>query len=164
MSRLRRRDLIPDDTPIMGIFKDTKIVRGNWGRQLQADVLVTKGEYKGTQFPVWFSFGKDDSDGEEYIPYMGPLFQAFAMVEPDLENIVDDDNLSDREYEKFIKNATKKLDGFEFRGRAGIKEPKDKEGNPKLDKNGQPKRNQILQPGSFGPAEDPDKIAEQIPF
>ena len=68
VSRLRRREEIPEGTPIEGVFKDVKLEHGKFGRQIPVNVLVTKGDYKGTQFPDWFSFAKD-SDGEEYIPY-----------------------------------------------------------------------------------------------
>ena len=43
MGRLRRRELIPEDTPITGTLKDPKIVYGQFGRQVQCGVLVTKG-------------------------------------------------------------------------------------------------------------------------
>jgi len=50
MGRLRRRDLIPDDTPITATLKEPKIVHGKFGRQVETKALVTKGEYKGTEF------------------------------------------------------------------------------------------------------------------
>lgn len=146
MSRLRRRDLIPEDTPITGTFKEPKIVHGKFGRQVEAKVLTTKGEYKGTEFKDWFSFGKDDTDGEEFIPYGGILYDVLAMVEPNIEEVLDDDNLSEKKYQQFVKNAVKKLDGFEFIARVGIKAPKN---NPE-------KKRNFLQPGSIGPAVDED--------
>jgi hypothetical protein len=164
MGKLRRRELIPEDTPITAIIKDPKIVHGNWGRQVQTDVLVTKGEHKGTQFRQWFPFGKDESDGEEFIPYGGPLYQAFAMVEPNLDEILDDENLTEKKYQQFVKSAVKKLDGFEITARAGIRAPKDSDGNPKKDKNGNPKRNQNLQPGSFGPHMDSEEDFDELPM
>jgi hypothetical protein len=161
MGKLRRRELIPDDTPITALLKDVKIVHGNFGRQVEAGVLVLKGDYKGTQFRTWFSFAKDDSDGEEFVPDGGPLYQALAMVEPKIDEILNDENLTEKKYQQWVKQAVKKLDGLEIMGRVGIKEPKDRDGNPKLDKNGNPKRNQYLIPGTFGPYEDPNEALDR---
>jgi hypothetical protein len=147
MGRLRRRDLIPGDTPITATLKETKIVHGQFGRQVQAEVLVTKGEYKGTQFRNWWSFAKDDSDNEEFIPYGGPLYQGFAMVAPDIDEVLDDENINERKYQAFVKRATKELEGFEIVGRVGIK----------VNKKDESKKNNFLQPGTFGPALDPEE-------
>jgi hypothetical protein len=160
MGKLRRRELIPEDTPITATLTDVKLVHGQFGRQVQADVLVTAGEYKGTKFRNWFSFGKDDGDGEEFIPYGRDLYQAFAMVEPDIDAVLDDENLTERKYQQFVKKATKALDDFEIQGRVGIK----------VNKKDESKKNNVLQSGSFGPAQDPeadfDDIAmeEKAPF
>jgi len=156
--RLRRRELIPEDTPIVGVIKDLKIVHGQFGRQVESQILVTEGDFKGTQFKCWFSFGKDESDGEEFVPYGGALYQLLAMVEPNIDEILDDDDLTEKKYQQFVKQTVKKLDGFTIMARAGIREPRDKNGMPKKDKNGNPKRNQILQPGSFGPNKDSDEV------
>ena len=164
MGKLRRRDLIPDDTPIVATIKEPKIVHGKFGRQVECKVLVTQGEYKGTDFKDWFSFGKDEADGEEFIPYGLALYQALAMVEPNLDEVLDDENLSEKKYQQFVKGAVKKLDGFEITARAGIRAPKDSDGNPKKDKNGNPKRNQNLQPGSFGPYVDPEEDFDELPM
>jgi len=66
-SRLRRRELIPEDTPIVGETKQVKLVTGQFGRQVETKVLVTQGEYKGTEFKDWLSFGKDEADGEDRV-------------------------------------------------------------------------------------------------
>src|SRR5215207_6502399 len=108
MGRLRRRDLIPDDTPITATLKETKIVHGKFGRQVETKALVTKGEYKGTEFKDWFSFGRDEDTAEEFIPY------GLAL------------------YQQFVKNAVKKLDGLEIMGRVGVKAPKN---NPEKKRN-----------------------------
>jgi hypothetical protein len=152
MGKLRRRELIPEDTPITATLTDVKLVHGQFGRQVQADVLVTAGEYKGTKFRNWFSFGKDDGDGEEFIPYGGPLYQALAMVAPNIDEVLDDENLTDRKYQQFVKRATKALEDFEIMGRVGIK----------VNKKDESKKNNILQPGSFGPARDPEEGFEDI--
>jgi hypothetical protein len=71
---------------------------------------VTEGEYRGTKFRNWFSFGKDETDGEEFIPYGGPLYQLFAMVAPDIDEVLDDENLPERKYQQFVKRAAKALE------------------------------------------------------
>jgi hypothetical protein len=162
MGKLRRRELIPDDTPIVAILKDPKIVHGNFGRQVQHEVLVIQGEYKGTQFRNWWSFGKDDSDGEEFVPYGGPLYQGLAMADPAIDKVLDDESITEKKYQQWLNQTVKKLDGFEILGRAGVKEPKEKDGTPKKDKNGNPKRIQILQPGTFGPYEDTETDFDEI--
>jgi len=157
-SRLRRREEIPEGTPIEGILKDVKLEHGRFSRQIATNVLVTKGEsegkqYRGTQFPEWFSFAKD-ADGEEYIPYGGPVYQVLAMADPNIDEILDDDELTDKKYEQWLKKTVKELEGFEFMARAGIKRSMNKDGTPILDKNGNPKKRQQLEPGSFGPIEE----------
>jgi len=154
MGRLRRRDLIPDDTPITATLKEPKIVHGKFGRQVETKALVTKGEYKGTEFKDWFSFGRDEDTAEEFIPYGLALYQAFAMVEPNIDDILDDENLSEKQYQQFVKNAVKKLDGLEIMGRVGVKAPKN---NPE-------KKRNCLVPGTFGPAEDPEAAFKDIPI
>jgi hypothetical protein len=152
VGKLRRRELIPEDEQITAILKDVKTVHGQFGRQVQAEVLVTKGDYKGTQFRNWFSFAKDDSDGEEFIPYGGPLYQLFAMVAPDIDDLLNDDNMNERKYQAFVKRATKELEGFEIVGRVGIK----------VNKKDESKKNNFLQPGMFGPVLDPEEGFEQL--
>jgi hypothetical protein len=151
-SKLRRRELIPEDTPVTATINDPKIVHGQYGRQVEAKILVTNGEYKGTEFRTWFSFGKDKEDGEEYIPYGGPLYQALAMVEPNLDEVLDDDNLTEKKYQAFIKKAVTSLDSLEIMGRIGVKTPKNKPEN----------KSNILQPGTFGPVQDPDEVFEEL--
>jgi hypothetical protein len=145
--KLRRRDLIPEDEMITAILKDVKSVHGRFGRQVQTEVLVTKGDYKGTQFRTWFPFATDKDTKEEYIDYGRPLYQLFAMVAPDIDDVLDDDDITERKYEAFIKKATKELEGFEIVARVGIK----------VGKEDPSKKNNILQPGSLGPYEDPDE-------
>ena len=152
MGKLRRRELIPEDENIVATINEPKLVHGQFGRQLQTQIRVVEGEYKGTEFRNWFSFGKDKEDGEEFIPYGGPLYQAFAMVEPNIDTVLDDENLTEKKYQKFVKDAAAKLDGFKIRGRVGIKTPKN---NPE-------KKSNILQPGSFGPYEDPEEDYEDL--
>jgi hypothetical protein len=152
MGKLRRRELIPEGEQILAILKDVKIVHGQFSRQVQAEVLVIKGEYKGTQFRNWFSFAKDDSDNEEFIPYGGPLYQLLAMVAPDIDAVLDDENLNERKYQAFVKKAVKNLEEFEIVGRVGIK----------VNKKDESKKNNFLQPGTFGPAPNPDEGFDEI--
>jgi hypothetical protein len=152
MGKLRRRELIPEDEQILAILKDVRIVHGQFGRQVQSEVLVTKGEYKGTQFRNWFSFAKDDSDNEEFIPYGGPLYQLLSMVAPDIDAVLDDEDINDRKYQAFVKKAVKNLEEFEIVGRVGIK----------VNKKDESKKNNFLQPGTFGPVLDPDAVFEGL--
>jgi hypothetical protein len=152
MGKLRRRELIPEDTPITAILTDVKLVHGQFGRQVETKPLVTKGEYKGTQFRNWWSFAKDDSDGDEFIPYGGPLYQALAMAAPDIDEVLDDDNLTEKKYQQFVKRAVKGLEGFEITSRVGIK-------TSKKDEN---KKSNFLVPGTFGPVVDSEEDFEDI--
>jgi hypothetical protein len=152
MGKLRRRELIPEDEQIVAILKDVKTMHGQFGRQVQAEVLTTKGDYKGTQFRNWFSFAKDDSDGEEFIPYGGPLYQLLAMAAPDIDEVLDDENLNERKYQAFVKKAVKNLEEFEIVGRVGIK----------VNKKDESKKNNFLQPGTFGPVPNPDEGFDDI--
>jgi len=144
--KLRRRELIPEDTNVVATINEPKLVHGQFGRQLQAQVRVVEGEYKGTEFRTWFSFGKDKEDGEEFIPYGGALYSALAVVAPNIDEVLDDENLSEKKYQAFVKKATNDLDGLRIRARVGVKVPKN---NPD-------KKSNTLQPGTFGPLEDLD--------
>jgi hypothetical protein len=152
MSRLRRRKIIPDDTVIHAVLEDPKLVHGKFGRQVEAKVRVLDGDYKGTMFKTWLSFAKDKDTGEEYIPYGGPLYQALSLVNDDVEVILDDDDLSESDYEKFLKKSVKALDEFEISARVGVKAPKDK---PE-------KKSNFLQPDTFGPYVDPDEALAEM--
>src|SRR5215212_1799336 len=120
-SKLRRRELIPEDEPITAVLTETKIVHGRFGRQVEFKPRVIKGQYKGTEFKDWFSFGRDKDTEEEYVPYGGPLYTALSMVEANIDKVLDDENLTEKKYQAFITDAVKKLDGFEIRARVGIK-------------------------------------------
>src|SRR3954467_6771471 len=146
-SRLQRRELIPEDEQVTATLNELKLVHGNYGRQIEHKVRVTSGEFKGTEFRGWFSFGKDQESGEEYVPHGAPLYQALAMVEPDLDTVLNDDDLTEKKYEQFIKKSLTKLEGFKVITRVGVKAAKN---NPE-------KKSNILQPGSFGPHKDPDE-------
>ena len=74
------------------------------------------------------------------------------MVESNIDKVLDDENLTEKKYQAFIKDAVKKLDGFEIRARVGIKSPK----------NDPEKKRNFLQPGSFGPYEDPEANFDEI--
>jgi hypothetical protein len=149
--KLRRRELIPEDTPIKAMITEPKVVHGQYGRQVEAKIVVNRGDYKGTTFKSWFSFSRDN-DGEEFISYGAPLYQLLALVEPKIDEVLDDDDLTERKYQAFVKGAVKKLAEFEIMGRVGVKVPKN---NPE-------KKSNILQPGSFGPAQDPDEAFADI--
>jgi len=70
-------------------------------------ITVTEGgeenEYKGTTFKSWFSFGKDKDTGEEYIAYGAPLYQLLSLVAPNLDDVLEDENLSDKELPRWRK-------------------------------------------------------------
>jgi hypothetical protein len=156
MSRLRKRQIIPQDTAIRATLTEPKIVHGRFGRQVELVTKVTRGgdenEYRGTTFKTWFSFGKDEDTAEEYIAYGGPLYQLLSLVADDLDDVLEDDDLSDREYEKFVKKAVKALDALDIVARVGVKVNK-KDAN---------KKNNFLQPGTFGVYRDPDEGFEDL--
>jgi hypothetical protein len=143
VGKLRRRELIPEDEQVVAAINEPKIVHGQFGRQIEAKIVVTGGEYKGTQFKDWFSFSKDKEDGEEFISYGGPLYSLLSLVEPDIDKVLDDENLTEKKYQKFVKDAVKNLDEVQILARVGQKAPKNKPEN---------KRN-FLQPGTIGLAE-----------
>jgi hypothetical protein len=155
-SRLRKRQIIPEDTHIKATLTDPKIVHGQYGRQVETVVNVTEGgdsnEYKGTTFKTWFSFGKDNETGEEYIAYGGPLYQLLSLVAPNLDDVLEDEDLSEREYEKFIKKAVRELDDLEIVARVGVK----------TNKKDETKKSNFLQYGTFGPYRDPDEDFEAL--
>jgi hypothetical protein len=163
-SRLRKKQIIPEDTTIRATLADPKIVHGNFGRQVELMVNVTEGgennEYKGTTFKTWFSFGKDKETGEEYIAYGGPLYQLLSLVAKDLDEVLEDEDLPNSDYEKFIKKAVKAVDELDLNARTGIKVKKGDENKPVQEQ----KRNNLLQSGTFGPYQDPDEGFEALPM
>jgi hypothetical protein len=163
-SRLRKKQIIPEDTTIRATLADPKIVHGNFGRQVELMVNVTEGgennEYKGTTFKTWFSFGKDKETGEEYIAYGGLLYQLLSLVAKDLDEVLEDEDLPNSDYEKFIKKAVKAVDELDLNARTGIKVKKGDENKPVQEQ----KRNNLLQSGTFGPYQDPDEGFEALPM
>jgi hypothetical protein len=153
-SKLRRRELIPEDETITALLSEPKLVHGQFGRQLQVDVQVVDGEYRGTTFRTWFGFSKDKESGEEFISYGGPLYQIFAMVEPEIDEILDDENLTEKKYEQFCKKTANKLDEVKIMARVGVKAPKN---NPE-------KKSNVLQPGTVGLYRDPDKDFDDLQY
>jgi hypothetical protein len=157
MSRLRKRLIIPEDTQIRANLTDPKIVHGNFGRQAEAQVNVTHAvddegnDYKGTTFKAWFSFGQDKDTKEEYIAYGGPLYQLLLMTRQNLDEVLEDENLSNANYEKFLKKAIRDLDDMEIMARVGVKTSKKDES----------KKNNFLQSGTFGPYVDPDEALNE---
>ena len=147
-SRLRKRQIIPEDTFIRALITDPKIAHGKFGRQVEAAIKVTEGsennEYKGTTFKTWFNFGQDKDTKEEYIAYDGPLYQLFSMVAPNLDEVLEDEDLSNADYEKFLKKTVRELDDLEIVARVGVKTARD-------DKT---KKSNFLQSGTFGPEDD----------
>src|SRR5215212_5834230 len=127
-------------------------------------ITVTEGgeenEYKGTIFKVWFSFGKDKDTGEEYIAYGGPLYQLLSLVAPNLDEVLEDEDLPNSDYEKFIKKSVKAVDEMDLSARTGIKVKKGDENKPVQEQ----KRNNLLQSGTFGPYQDPDEGFEALPM
>jgi hypothetical protein len=149
--RLRRREIIPEDTPIVATINEPKLVHGQYGRQLQAQVRVIKGDYRGTEFRTWFSFGKDKEDGEEYVPYGGPLHTVLSLGAPNLDEFLDsNESLNEKKYQAFVKKAANDLDGVKIMARVGVK----------ANRNNPEKKSNILQPGSIGTYEDPDEALD----
>jgi hypothetical protein len=143
-SRLRKRQIIPEETTIRATLTDPKLVHGQFGRQVEVMVNVTEGgeenEYRGTQFKTWFSFGKDKESGEEYVAYGGPLYQLLGMVAPNVDDVLEDEDLSNGDYEKFIKKTVRELDDLDIVAKVGVRVGK-KDAN---------KKNNFLMPGTFG--------------
>jgi len=156
MSRLRKRLIIPEDTNIRATLTDPKIVHGNFGRQVELVVNTISGgddnEYKGTTFKTWFSFGQDKETKEEYIAYGGPLYQLLSLIAPNLDEILENENLSNKDYEKFLKSTIKDLDDKEIVARVGVR----------VSKKDESKKSNFLQPGTFGFYEDPDEGFEEL--
>ena len=155
-SRLRKQQIIPEDTHIRATLTDPKIVHGNFGRQVQLVTNVTEGgennEYKGTTFRCWFSFGKDKETAEEYVAYGGTLYQLLSKVAPNLDEVLEDEDLSNADYEKFIKKAVRELDDLEIVARVGVK----------TNKKDETKKSNFLQYGTFGPYRDADEDFEAL--
>jgi hypothetical protein len=155
-SRLRKQQIIPEDTHIRATLTDPKIVHGNFGRQVQLVTNVTEGgennEYKGTTFRCWFSFGKDKETAEEYVAYGGPLYQLLSIVAPNLDEVLEDEDLSNADYEKFIKKAVRELDDLEIVARVGVK----------TNKKDETKKSNFLQYGTFGPYRDANEDFEAL--
>ncbi len=151
-SRLRKRQIIPEDTFIRALITDPKIAHGKFGRQVEAAVKVTEGgennEYKGTTFKTWFNFGQDKDTKEEYIAYGGPLYQLLSMVAPNLDEVLEDEDLSNADYEKFLKKTVRELDDLEIVARVGVKTAKSDES----------KKSNFLIPGTFGPEDEFEEL------
>jgi hypothetical protein len=143
-SRLRKRQTIPEETSIRATLTDPKLVHGQFGRQVELTTNVTEGgednEYKGTTFKTWFNFGKDKETGEEYIAYGGPLYELLGMVAPNIDDVLEDEDLSNSDYEKFIKKSVKELDELDIMARVGVKVSRNDS-----------KKNNFLMAGTFGP-------------
>ena len=84
------------------------------------------------------------------------------MADPNIDEVLDDEDLTDKAYEQWLKKTVKKLEGFEFMARAGIKRSMNRDGTPILDKDGNPKKRQQLEPGSFGPIVDVEADFDEI--
>jgi hypothetical protein len=151
-SRLRKRQIIPEDTFIRALITDPKMAHGKFGRQVEAAVKVTEGgennEYKGTTFKTWFNFGQDKDTKEEYIAYGGPLYQLLSMVAPNLDEVLEDEDLSNADYEKFLKKTVRDLDDLEIVARVGVKTAKSDES----------KKSNFLIAGTFGPEDEFEEL------
>src|SRR3712207_8899876 len=62
-----RSTLFPYTTLFRSVLSDPKIVHGQFGRQVEVMVRVLDGDYKGTTFKEWFSFGVDKDTKEEFV-------------------------------------------------------------------------------------------------
>ena len=146
MSRLRRRELVPEDTQVTAVIEGPKAVYGKFGRQVEAKVRIVDGDYKGVTFKDWFSFGKDNETEEEFIPYGSALYSLLAMAAPEIDEVLDDEKLTERQYQGWIKQAVAGLENKKVVARVGIKSPK----------NTPDKKRNFLQPGTLGPHEEQD--------
>jgi hypothetical protein len=128
------------------------MAHSKFGRQVEAAIKVTEGgennEYKGTTFKTWLSFGKDKETGEEYIAYGGPLYQMLSLVASNLDDVLENEDLSEREYEKFIKKAVRELDDLEIVARVGVKTANSDES----------KKSNFLIPATFGPEDEFEEL------
>lgn len=143
MTGYRKREVLPEDTTVQARFTSATLVRGQFGRQVEVDAVVTEGEHRGTQLHDWFSFATDKKTGEEYISYGGRLFNLLLLSEPDL----DDKLLSaedDREIDKIVAEAVRNLEGIEFLSRLTVKKPDDPD-----------KKRNAFDAGSMGSAKEP---------
>jgi hypothetical protein len=146
MSRLRRRELVPEDTQVTAVIEGPKAVYGKFGRQVEAKVRIVDGDYKGVTFKDWFSFGKDNETEEEFIPYGSALYSLLAMAAPEIDEVLDGEKLTERQYQGWIKQAVAGLENKKVVARVGIKSPK----------NTPDKKRNFLQPGTLGPHEEQD--------
>ena len=152
MGRLRKRQLLPEGTQITATLDDGKLVHGQYGRQIEAQVNVIRGEdeegtsYKGASFKAWFNFARDKETNEEYISFGSPLLRLLGFVRVDVDEVLNDDDLSNADYEKFLKKAARDVDELKIVARVGVK------GNGK---------NNYLMPGTFGPYVDPEEALEE---
>lgn len=155
-ARLRKWRVISEGTAIRATLTDPKLVHGQYGRQAEVTVNVTRGgednQYRGTTFPTWFSFGKDKETGEEFISYGGPLYQLLSLKAPNIDEVLSEEDLSDREYEKWLKMTVKALDETDIYARVGVKATQQNEA----------KRRNFLQPGAFGLYRDTEEEFEDI--
>src|SRR5215212_10742901 len=124
-SRLRKKLIIPEDTHIRATLTDPKLVHGQFGRQVELVVNVAEGgennEYRGTTFKTWFSFGRDNETKEEYVAYGAPLYQLLSLVAPNLDEVLEDEDLSNSEYEKFVKKSVKEIDELDILAKVVVK-------------------------------------------
>jgi hypothetical protein len=148
--------IIPEDTHIRATLTDPKIVHGNYGRQVEVMTNVTQGgennEYKGTTFKTWFSFGRDNETKEEYVAYGAPLYQLLSLVAPNLDEVLEDEDLSNSEYEKFVKKSVKEIDELDILAKVGVK----------VSEKDESKKRNFLLSGTFGPYQDPDEGFEAL--
>lgn len=151
-SRLRKKNLIPDGEQVVVKVTDPKIVTGKFGRQLQVTLRVVEGDYRGTTFKEWLSFRTDDDTKEEYISYGSSLYNMLAIGDPEIDDVLDDEDLSDKGYEAWLAGTAAKLSDEVIRARVLVHEPKN---NP--DK----KRNK-LDPGSIGVYEDMANVGDDL--
>jgi hypothetical protein len=143
MTGYRKREVLPEDATVQARITSAALVRGQFGRQVEVDALVTEGQYRGTQLHDWFSFATDKKSGEEYVSYGGRLFNLLSLAERDL-----DDKLLDAEpkgeVDKVITEVVRRLEGVEFLSRLTVKKPDDPD-----------KKRNAFDAGSMGPAEAP---------
>jgi hypothetical protein len=143
MTGYRKREVLPEDTPVQARITSAALVRGQFSRQVEVDAIVTEGEHRGTLLLDWFSFATDKKTGKEYISYGGRLFSLLLLAEPDLdEKLLSAED--EREIDKIVATAVKNLEGVEFLSRLRVKKPDDPD-----------RKRNAFDAGSMGPADAP---------
>ena len=135
MPKVRRKQLIPEGTPIDVLIADAQEVMGQFGPQYELDLDVINGEFKGYPFKDWLKLHRDEETGETYIKEGGKCWEVLAAVfgETGAEEFED---VSELVGEKLTARASlrgkaKKNNGLEFGSIGPYIAPKKRKANQK---------------------------------